>query len=63
MRTMEMLATLREQERASQVAMRELHDDVRLTGVLGRRAHWSVFVLHVLFDAWIHERDIAIPCV
>jgi uncharacterized protein (TIGR03083 family) len=32
-----------------------------IRGPLGRDLHWSVLSLHILWDAWMHERDIAIP--
>jgi len=30
-------------------------------GQLRREVHWSVAVTHSLWDAWMHERDIAVP--
>lgn len=30
-------------------------------GPLGRPVHWSLLPLHVFWDMWMHERDIAVP--
>ncbi|MFC4330881.1 maleylpyruvate isomerase family mycothiol-dependent enzyme [Streptomyces andamanensis] len=30
-------------------------------GPLRRRLHWSVAAVHILWDAWMHERDILLP--
>ncbi|MFI6070034.1 maleylpyruvate isomerase family mycothiol-dependent enzyme [Actinoplanes sp. NPDC051343] len=30
------------------------------TSPLGRKVHWSVFSLHLYWDAWLHEADIAV---
>nr|MDT0662192.1 maleylpyruvate isomerase family mycothiol-dependent enzyme [Micromonospora sp. DSM 115978] len=30
-------------------------------GPFGREAHWSTRSLHVLWDAWLHERDVLVP--
>jgi uncharacterized protein (TIGR03083 family) len=59
--TLRLLEDAREQEWSAQQRMRENFDELELTGIFGRRAHWSVFALHVFFDAWVHERDVAIP--
>jgi uncharacterized protein (TIGR03083 family) len=59
--TLQLLDEAREREWSAQRHMRENFDEVEHTGVFGRRAHWSVFALHVFFDAWVHERDVAIP--
>jgi uncharacterized protein (TIGR03083 family) len=59
--TLQLLEDAREQEWFAQQRMRENFDELELAGIFGRRAHWSVFVLHVFFDAWVHERDVAIP--
>jgi hypothetical protein len=36
-------------------------DDTLEPGLLGRELHWSVWSLHIFWDAWMHERDIALP--
>ncbi|GLX49226.1 hypothetical protein Shyhy01_21760 [Streptomyces hygroscopicus subsp. hygroscopicus] len=38
-------------------------DDTDLSGAVPQRqVHWSVRSLHVLWDAWLHERDLATVC-
>jgi hypothetical protein len=59
--TLQLLDEAREREWCAQQCMREDFDEVELAGIFGRRAHWSVFALHVFFDAWVRERDVAIP--
>jgi uncharacterized damage-inducible protein DinB len=36
------------------------HDDARATTVYGE-AHWTMNVAHLLWDSWIHERDVLLP--
>jgi uncharacterized protein (TIGR03083 family) len=33
----------------------------RLIGPTRRPTHWTVFAMHILWDAWIHERDVVVP--
>ena len=35
-------------------------DDARATTVYGD-AHWTMNVVHILWDSWIHERDVVVP--
>ncbi len=35
-------------------------DDARTTTVYGE-AHWTMNVAHLLWDSWIHERDVLVP--
>ena len=35
-------------------------DDARATTVYGE-AHWTMNVVHILWDSWIHERDVLVP--
>lgn len=35
-------------------------DDARATTVYGD-AHWTMNVVHILWDSWIHERDVLLP--
>ncbi len=35
-------------------------DNARATTVYGE-AHWTLNVVHVLWDSWIHERDVLLP--
>jgi hypothetical protein len=32
-----------------------------VSGPLRRKVHWSVVSIHILWDCWMHERDICIP--
>lgn len=37
-----------------------IDDDARATTVYGE-AHWTMNVAHLLWDSWIHERDVLLP--
>ena len=59
--TVEVLAHRAEDEYGCFTRRIEENDETFGLGVLGRLNHWSVLSLHIYWDAWIHERDIAIP--
>jgi uncharacterized protein (TIGR03083 family) len=59
--TVKILAERAEDEYACFSRRIEENDEASDFGVLGRPNHWSVLSLHVYWDAWMHERDIAIP--
>ena len=36
-------------------------DDARATTVYPGDAHWTANIVHILWDSWIHERDVLLP--
>jgi DinB family protein len=43
------------------VAERMARGDNSVTGAPYGEAHWATLVVHLLWDSWLHERDIAFP--
>ncbi|WP_433287096.1 maleylpyruvate isomerase family mycothiol-dependent enzyme [Pseudonocardia sp. CA-142604] len=59
--TLEVLARRSDEEYTGFARRIEGNDQTLIPGVTGRPNHWSVRSLHTYWDAWLHERDIAIP--
>jgi uncharacterized protein (TIGR03083 family) len=59
--TCEALLSLSDEEHRLFASRIEENDDALTLGPLGRELHWSVLSLHIFWDAWMHERDIAFP--
>jgi uncharacterized protein (TIGR03083 family) len=59
--TLEILARRFDEEYACFARRIEDSDETFLPGIMRRPNHWSVRSLHVYWDAWMHERDIAMP--
>lgn len=59
--TLRELISLVEEEDRLLTQKVERNPSETMPGPLRRALHWSVFSLHTLWDAWIHERDIMLP--
>lgn len=59
-RTIERYAAAAERMRA-RVGERVAADDPSMARTVYGTAHWSLNVVHILWDSWLHERDIALP--
>ncbi|PZG06417.1 maleylpyruvate isomerase N-terminal domain-containing protein, partial [Nonomuraea aridisoli] len=57
--TIDTLIELTEAEHDSLGRLIDAGADTVVTGPLGGRWHWSVLSLHILWDAWMHERDMS----
>lgn len=58
--TVQTLAGLVEQERKLFAARAAGPEGPLMPAPSGRQLHWSTLSLHMLWDAWIHERDVAL---
>lgn len=59
-RTIERFADAAEQLRA-RVGERMTAGDASLGATVYGPAHWTVNVVHILWDSWLHERDVMLP--
>jgi uncharacterized protein (TIGR03083 family) len=59
--TLEILARQADEEYRGFALRIKGNDQTLIPGITGRPNHWSVRTLHSYWDAWIHERDIAMP--
>ncbi|MFI7612068.1 maleylpyruvate isomerase family mycothiol-dependent enzyme [Nonomuraea terrae] len=57
--TIDALVTLTEAEHDSLGRLIDAGASATVTSPLGGRWHWSVLSLHILWDAWMHERDMS----
>ncbi|WP_329109003.1 maleylpyruvate isomerase family mycothiol-dependent enzyme [Micromonospora sp. NBC_01699] len=58
--TIEKLRSLVEEEREQFAKHPGVPEDGMMVAPTGRQVHWSTRSLHSLWDAWIHERDVAL---
>jgi uncharacterized protein (TIGR03083 family) len=59
--TLEQLDTATNATTAAMEALRDRMPTPQMTAVWGQEVDWRLFVTHMFWDAWLHERDLLLP--